>query len=61
MNNSNNENISMTKTFTTLIKNEGPFVLFRGFLPSYLRLGPHALICFPVFEKLRLLVGLDNF
>ena len=37
----------------------GPLVLFRGVLPAYLRLGPHALICFPVFEQMRRLFGLE--
>ena len=35
-----------------------PLTLFRGVLPAYLRLGPHALICFPLFEQLRMLLGL---
>ena len=33
--------------------------LFRGVIPAYLRLGPHALICFPIFEQLRRLLSLD--
>ena len=36
-----------------------PFSLFRGVLPAYLRLGPHALICFPLFEQLRAILGLS--
>lgn len=35
-----------------------PLSLFRGVVPAYLRLGPHALICFPLFEQLRVLLGL---
>lgn len=42
-----------------IIRKEGTHSLFRGWLPSYLRLGPHAMICFPVFEKLRFIFGLD--
>ena len=42
-----------------IIRKEGIHTLFRGWLPSYLRLGPHAMICFPVFEKLRFVFGLD--
>ena len=38
---------------------EGPATLFRGWLPSYCRLAPHALICFPIFEQIRILLGLD--
>jgi len=37
-----------------------PLNLFRGVVPAYLRLGPHALICFPLFEQLRLAVGLES-
>lgn len=36
-----------------------PGALFTGVLPAYLRLGPHALICFPIFEELRRLMGLE--
>lgn len=42
-----------------MLRSEGAGTLFRGWLPSYLRLGPHALICFPIFEQLRFLAGLD--
>lgn len=49
--------------FTVLVqlKREGglPLSLFRGLVPAYLRLGPHALIAFPIFEQLRLALGLD--
>jgi dicarboxylate transporter 10 len=36
-----------------------PLSLFRGVLPAYLRLGPHALICFPLLEQLRRALSLD--
>lgn len=36
-----------------------PFTLFRGIVPSYFRLGPHALIAFPIFEQLRMALGLE--
>ena len=36
-----------------------PLTLFRGIVPSYLRLGPHALIAFPIFEQLRMALGLE--
>ena len=35
-----------------------PGSLFRGVTPAYLRLGPHALVCFPLFEQIRGLFGL---
>ena len=46
-------------SLSSLVRLKGPLVLFRGLLPSYLRLGPHALISFPVFEQLRGAMGLD--
>jgi hypothetical protein len=36
-----------------------PLTLFRGVAPAYMRIGPHALIAIPLFEQLRLLLGLD--
>jgi hypothetical protein len=42
-----------------VIAKEGAAAFFRGWVPSYCRLGPHALICFPVFEQLRRLFGLN--
>mmetsp|Transcript_40031 Transcript_40031/g.87360 ORF Transcript_40031/g.87360 Transcript_40031/m.87360 type:complete len:318 (+) Transcript_40031:42-995(+) len=38
---------------------EGPQALFRGWVPAYFRLGPHALICFTVLEQIRRFMGLD--
>ena len=36
-----------------------PLSLFRGVVPAYLRLGPHALICFPLLEQLRRALNLQ--
>ena len=36
-----------------------PRGLFRGLVPAYMRLGPHALIAFPIFEQLRRAFGLE--
>ena len=36
-----------------------PLSLFRGVVPAYMRLGPHALICFPLFEALRNMLGFE--
>ena len=33
--------------------------LFTGVQPAYMRQGPHALICWPVMERLRAALGLD--
>ena len=41
------------------VRVEGATALFRGWWPAYCRLGPHALICFPVFEQFRSLVGVE--
>jgi hypothetical protein len=46
------------RIFKDVVSKEGPLTFFRGWVPSYCRLGPHALICFPIFEQLRLLLGL---
>jgi Mitochondrial carrier protein len=50
---------SPLRVFVNILRHEGPLTLFKGWLPSYLRLGPHAMICFPIFEQLRRLVGLE--
>lgn len=42
-----------------VVRTEGWTVLFRGWLPAYLRLGPHAMLCFPLFEHIRNILGLD--
>jgi solute carrier family 25 (mitochondrial dicarboxylate transporter), member 10 len=52
------EAMPISRILSDVIKHEGPLALFKGWLPSYLRLGPHALICFPVFEQIRRLLGL---
>ena len=39
------------------VRTEGPAALFRGWVPSYIRIGPHALIGLPVLEQLRNFVG----
>mmetsp|Transcript_82304 Transcript_82304/g.246756 ORF Transcript_82304/g.246756 Transcript_82304/m.246756 type:complete len:291 (+) Transcript_82304:3-875(+) len=50
-------------TFATvlvrLLRQEGPLALFNGWMPTYLRLGPHAVLTFPLFEAMRKLFGLD--
>eukprot|EP01040_Poterioochromonas_malhamensis_P002843 gene2843-3027_t len=54
-----NEERKMLNMIRVVLKEEGLMIFFRGWLPAYLRLGPHALICFPVFEQLRRLLGLE--
>jgi len=44
-----------------LVRKEGLLALYKGWWAAYFRLGPHALIQFPILEQLRLMVGLDYF
>lgn len=37
----------------TAVKNEGVGFMFRGWLPSFIRLGPHTIVTFLVLEQLR--------
>lgn len=45
----------------SVVRTEGPLALFRGWWPAYCRLGPHAILTFPLLEQIRLLLGLSNF
>ena len=49
----------LVATALSLVRTEGTGALLRGVVPSYLRLGPHALISFPLLEQLRCAFGLD--
>lgn len=40
--------------FGRIIKNEGFFSLWKGFLPYYFRLGPHTVITFILMEQLKM-------
>jgi dicarboxylate transporter 10 len=50
---------SAARIFYDTVRKEGIFTLYRGWVPAYFRLGPHAMICFPIFEQLRKLFGLS--
>lgn len=52
------ESINPVRVVISVIRYEGTLALFRGWLPAYLRLGPHALICFPLLENIRYSFGL---
>eukprot|EP00966_Prymnesium_polylepis_P263261 6080883-Prymnesium_polylepis.2 len=41
-------------------RGEGVFSLWRGMFASYLRLGPHFLLTFPLYERIRFTFGLGN-
>ena len=42
-----------------LLRHEGPLSLFNGWWPTYFRLGPHAILTFPLFEAMRRAMGLE--
>lgn len=43
------------------IKTEGPGFMFRGWLPSFIRLGPHTIVTFLALEQLRKFrIGMPN-
>lgn len=44
-----------------LLKREGPAALYRGWWPAYCRLGPHAILTFPLLEQIRRALGLEYF
>lgn len=41
--------------FFTTLRTEGPLALYKGFFPSYLRLGPWNIIFFIMYEKLKVI------
>ncbi|KAJ8301792.1 hypothetical protein KUTeg_020779 [Tegillarca granosa] len=45
--------------FYKTIAQEGPLGLYKGFNPNWLRIGPHTVIMFFIFEQLRVLIGMD--
>jgi hypothetical protein len=40
------------------VRREGVLAMWRGWIPSYLRLGPHFLMTFPLYEHIRAALGL---
>lgn len=41
------------------VRNEGAMALFKGWVPNWMRLGPHSLVTFLVLEQLRRLAGVS--
>ena len=41
-----------------ILKTEGFSGLYKGFFPNWMRLGPHTIICFLVFERLRIIFNI---
>jgi Mitochondrial carrier protein len=52
---------SAISCFLKTTRQEGLRALYKGWLPSWLRLGPHSIITFIVLEKLRFGFGLAPF
>ena len=46
--------------YKTIVK-EGPRALMKGWLPNYLRVGPHCLVSLPLAEFIRKSLGADSF
>eukprot|EP00026_Physarum_polycephalum_P011256 Phypoly_transcript_11463.p1 GENE.Phypoly_transcript_11463~~Phypoly_transcript_11463.p1 ORF type:complete len:306 (+),score=41.80 Phypoly_transcript_11463:49-966(+) len=44
--------------FAKTIKSEGFYGLYKGFIPNWMRIGPHTIVTFIVYEQLRKLGGL---
>jgi len=44
-----------------VVAGEGLRGLFKGWLPNFLRIGPHSMVTFMVFEELRKVAGLGAF
>eukprot|EP00004_Rigifila_ramosa_P016336 TRINITY_DN3869_c0_g1_i1.p1 TRINITY_DN3869_c0_g1~~TRINITY_DN3869_c0_g1_i1.p1 ORF type:complete len:301 (-),score=49.99 TRINITY_DN3869_c0_g1_i1:29-931(-) len=42
----------------SIVRTEGLLALYKGFVPNYLRIGPHTMVTFVVMEKLRSLAAL---
>ncbi|CAF1294758.1 unnamed protein product, partial [Rotaria sordida] len=40
---------------------EGPMAFMKGWLPNYLRIGPHTLVSLPLAEFIRKSFGADSF
>lgn len=44
--------------FVKTIRAEGVLGLYKGFFPNWIRIGPHTVVTFVVYERLRKLAGL---
>ncbi|KAI9217826.1 mitochondrial carrier domain-containing protein [Blastocladiella britannica] len=42
------------------VRDEGPRAMFKGWLPSYLRIAPHFMISLPLFEVFRVALGVGT-
>jgi len=53
--NSASESKNIASILGTIIRNEGLFALFKGWVPSFVRLGPHTVVTFMVLEQFKTL------
>eukprot|EP00388_Colpodella_angusta_P011482 GDKJ01029366.1.p1 GENE.GDKJ01029366.1~~GDKJ01029366.1.p1 ORF type:complete len:297 (-),score=49.79 GDKJ01029366.1:300-1190(-) len=51
---------STVDCFSKTIRDEGLKGIYRGFMPNWLRLAPHSMVCFSVYESLRRIVGMKS-
>lgn len=47
--------------YIKIIRNEGFFSLYKGFLPSYIRMAPWSLTFWVSYEEIRKLTGASSF
>nr|CAG8575073.1 1810_t:CDS:2 [Entrophospora candida] len=53
--NSASKSKNLVSILGVIIREEGPFALFKGWVPSFVRLGPHTVVTFMVLEQFRTL------
>eukprot|EP01130_Rhizamoeba_saxonica_P004558 TRINITY_DN1860_c0_g1_i3.p1 TRINITY_DN1860_c0_g1~~TRINITY_DN1860_c0_g1_i3.p1 ORF type:complete len:158 (-),score=28.60 TRINITY_DN1860_c0_g1_i3:79-552(-) len=44
--------------FAKILKSEGPMGFYKGFIPNWVRIGPHTVVTMMVFEQLRKFAGI---
>ncbi|CAB4423500.1 mitochondrial carrier [Rhizophagus irregularis] len=51
--NSSSQAKSIMQVLSTIIRAEGPLALFKGWVPAFVRLGPHTVVTFMVLEQIK--------
>jgi hypothetical protein len=59
MNDSTRQYSSAMDCLSKTVRNEGLMALFKGWVPNWMRLGPHSLVTFIVLEQLRKFAGVS--
>ncbi|KAI6660163.1 Mitochondrial substrate carrier family protein ucpB-like [Oopsacas minuta] len=49
---------TMLDCLVKTVRSEGMSGLYKGFFPNWMRLGPHTIICFLIFERLRIIFNI---